>query len=449
MSVESLFRTVDSRYGRMTYFANDIGAVSQSLENYGEWAENELAFMKALIPPGATVVDVGAYIGTHTLAFAHFVGPEGRVISIEPQGETFALLKRNVAAKRLRNVRLKHAAAADHVGTLYASPIHIPAKESFGSAALDRFDLPPAGIAARRNQQREELIRVRALTIDSLQLGSCTLMKIDVEGFEDLVISGAKRTIKRLSPVIYAECNSIENGLKTFGIMRELGYEVRMHVVDAFNHNNFLGLTKNIFGPAREVALVGVSGMQLAIVDEMRPRPCELILKIACADDLALGMLNKPQYTCEVLQISGAARSGGDAWLRETSAALSERDKARDIAHQAQQEACQARTEADASRAQMEAAVLQARLAREATDQAEAKLADLFQRFEKLRTSLDEARANLVRARADNTELNQELAAMRASRSWRVTKPLRMVKHHLRKVFPVSGQNDAKTKGTK
>jgi FkbM family methyltransferase len=118
---------------------------------------------------------------------------------------------------------------------------------------------------------------------------------------------------------------------------------------------------------------------------------------------------------------------------------------------------------ADASHTQAEAAMLQARLAREAADQAEAKLADLFQRFEKLRasldeaqanlvrarTSLDEAQANLVRTRADNAALNQELTAMRASRSWRVTEPLRMVKHHLPKVFPVSGQNDAKTKGTK
>ncbi len=392
MSIESLFQTVDSRYGRVTFFANDIGAVSQSLQTYGEWAENELTFMKAWIHPGVTVVDVGAYIGTHTLAFAHFVGPEGRVISIEPQDETFALLKRNVAANRLTNVQLEHAAAADHVGALYTSPIHITAKESFGGAALHRFDVPPVGISAGQNQQPEKLISVKALTIDSLELSSCALMKIDVEGFEDLVISGAEQTIKRLSPFIYAECNSVSHGIKTFEIMRKFGYEVRLHVVDAFNQDNFLGLTKNIFGSAREVALVGVSSMQLAFVDEMRRRPCELILKIESADDLALGMLNKPQYGCEVLQIGAAARSGGDAWLKETRAAVDERDEARGIAHQALQEA---------------------RLAREAADQAEAKLADLFQRYEKLRTSLDEAQANLVSARAVVAHLEQQLASMR------------------------------------
>jgi hypothetical protein len=43
MTSNDLFRTVESRYGRLTIFANDSGAVSQSLVKYGEWAENELA----------------------------------------------------------------------------------------------------------------------------------------------------------------------------------------------------------------------------------------------------------------------------------------------------------------------------------------------------------------------------------------------------------------------
>ncbi len=340
----------------MTVFTNDIGAVGQSLQTYGEWAENELGFMQALIPRGATVVDVGAYIGTHTLAFAHFVGPDGRVISLEPQDESFALLKRNVAASRLTHVQLEHAAAANYADALHTPVMHITEKESFGSASLRRFDVPPQNIVVGQDQQREELVSVRVLAIDALELPACILIKIDVEGLEDRVISGSEKTIKRLSPVIYAECNSVANGMKTFEIMRKFGYEVRMHVVDAFNRGNFLGVAKNIFGTARETALVGVSGMQLTYVDKMQPRPCELLLKIESADDLVLGMLHKPQYTGEVLQSSAAARSGGDVWLQETKSLCNERDEARQRAHQALQEA-------DAARAEMDVAMLQERLA--------------------------------------------------------------------------------------
>jgi tetratricopeptide (TPR) repeat protein len=213
--------------------------------------------------------------------------------------------------------------------------------------------------------------------------------------------------------------------------------------------------------------------MKITRIDEMQPRPCELLLKIESADDLVLGMLNKPQYIGEVLQIGAAARSGGDVWVKETRScrnerdearqtahqalqeaqhtrheadmaraerevAARERDEARQTAHQALQEAQHARHEADMTRAQMDAAMLQARLARGEADQAESNLCDLSKRYEELRTSLDEAQANLVRAYADMGQLDQALGAMRASFSWRVTKPLRMVRHHLRKVLPVS-----------
>ena len=42
---------------------------------------------------------------------------------------------------------------------------------------------------------------------------------------------------------------------------------------------------------------------------------------------------------------------------------------------------------------------------------------------------------HLAGARVEIGQRDRELAAMRASRSWRITKPLRMVRHHLRKVF--------------
>ena len=74
MQPDELFETVETRNGRVTFFANDTGAISESLRLYGEWAQNELSFMLSMVRPGDTVVDVGGYIGTHALAFARHVG---------------------------------------------------------------------------------------------------------------------------------------------------------------------------------------------------------------------------------------------------------------------------------------------------------------------------------------------------------------------------------------
>jgi len=47
--------------------------------------------------PGATVVDIGANLGTFTVLAASIVGPAGRVIAFEPESATFARLQANVA----------------------------------------------------------------------------------------------------------------------------------------------------------------------------------------------------------------------------------------------------------------------------------------------------------------------------------------------------------------
>ena len=90
-----------TRRGSMMAFRNDSGALTQSLRAYGEWAEHETTFCARFLLPGDTVLDVGAYIGTHALAFADHVGPGGRVISFEAQPASFTLLAHNMAAEHL------------------------------------------------------------------------------------------------------------------------------------------------------------------------------------------------------------------------------------------------------------------------------------------------------------------------------------------------------------
>src|SRR4051794_33133529 len=97
MEGKSSVDVVHARYGTMAVFLKDTGAATKSLLKYGEWAENEISFLHHFVEKGSTVVDVGAYIGTHTLAFANFVGAQGRVIAIEAQPATFGLLQRNIA----------------------------------------------------------------------------------------------------------------------------------------------------------------------------------------------------------------------------------------------------------------------------------------------------------------------------------------------------------------
>lgn len=54
--------TVDTLYGRMTYFKSDR-FIGKSLKLYGEYSAGEVALWRKLIKPGDRVLDIGANIG--------------------------------------------------------------------------------------------------------------------------------------------------------------------------------------------------------------------------------------------------------------------------------------------------------------------------------------------------------------------------------------------------
>jgi FkbM family methyltransferase len=309
MKTKSAYEVVDARYGRMTVLANDTGAATQSLLTYGEWAENEISFLRHFIAAGSTVLDVGAYIGTHTMAFARFVGSTGRVISVEAQPDTFAVLKKNVE-ENFATVELENAIASSTSGEIIIPTIDVDRESSFGSASL-------VSAVSESLPQKSDRASVRSITIDSLGLQECALIKIDVEGVEDMVLNGAAQTLQRCLPIVYCECNSVAAGLRSMDVLARLKFKVFAHVVDAFNPENFFKVQKNIFDDAREIGLVGVPLSRIESVENLEARPCELLLDIVDADDLALALLNKPQYQVEVLRHAQAAKTGGMKFLNQ------------------------------------------------------------------------------------------------------------------------------------
>ena len=58
---------VEVRHGYVLYNVNDR-YIGRSVEHYGEWSPGETALFGRFCRPGHYVVDVGAHIGTHTMA---------------------------------------------------------------------------------------------------------------------------------------------------------------------------------------------------------------------------------------------------------------------------------------------------------------------------------------------------------------------------------------------
>lgn len=231
----------ETRRGAFHYFPFD-GVIGQSLKIYGEWAEAEIEFLRQFVPPGSTVIDAGANIGTLTAAFSEFVGPAGRVIAIEASPEISDVLRLNVGGAAFGNVTVVAAALGGAPGEAQLPQIPSSAWSNVGGMRMG-LSTPLAGV------------RTPVITLNSVETDAAALLKLDLEGAEVEVLAAASSTLDRMKPVVACEMNELDAGIEVIRLLRALGYRAYFASFASYNPNNFNG-APNGFGFAREASLI-------------------------------------------------------------------------------------------------------------------------------------------------------------------------------------------------
>ncbi len=150
----------------------------------------DISILYILLRDGDTFLDVGANIGTLALTASGIVGSAGKVYAIEPHPRTFLSLKRNIALNKRNNITSINVALGADSGTILFSD----RADDSQNAVIDSSEL------------QSQFLEVPVRRMDDLPLGKApiTLLKIDVEGYEKLVLEGGKETLARTS-CIYLE----------------------------------------------------------------------------------------------------------------------------------------------------------------------------------------------------------------------------------------------------
>lgn len=175
--------------------------------------------------PGDLVFDIGAYCGVFTRELSHIVGPTGRVIAFEPDPVNVGLLRRNVARHRLANVMVSESAVSDSTGTASFNP-----EGAQGSALSLALDRPSS----------QETTTVRTVTLEQAcgEFGVPSFVKIDAEGSEIEILSGARDFLRSHPIHLVLDTDHIRNGKQTNGpveqILRSCGYEVQSGLEGGF-----------------------------------------------------------------------------------------------------------------------------------------------------------------------------------------------------------------------
>jgi FkbM family methyltransferase len=170
---------VDVRYqGAAFRFYHQASATERGALFNPDYNLEELDFLRAHTPTGGAFVDVGANVGTYAMVLARHVGEGGKVIAIEPHPVTHARLAFNCAASGYAQVALVAAAAGPSDGELMI--------ETDGDNLGASHIVSGEGSA---NAFRVPSLRLQRILDDS-GVSHVDALKIDVEGFEDRVLTG-------------------------------------------------------------------------------------------------------------------------------------------------------------------------------------------------------------------------------------------------------------------
>lgn len=168
---------VDTQVGSLLAHRDDE-VITANLTRWGVWEARETEFLRTLLRPGDTFVDVGANIGYFSVLAAGCIGSSGYVIAFEPEPRNLELLHMNLA---------RHGVQAN--STVFPLAAYSrPCQMALATNEANRGDHALAPHASTG-------LEVRCVRLDDVLPRSVDVIKIDTQGFDHDVLEGLAQTI--------------------------------------------------------------------------------------------------------------------------------------------------------------------------------------------------------------------------------------------------------------
>lgn len=187
------------------------------------WEPHLISFMKHFIKEGQICLDIGANFGWHTLHMAKITGKTGSVYAFEPLKENVYLLKKNINENNIKNVILHEVALGNtrqtsticnaylgnktNIGDSFVST-HYKYRDGHQDLKIDDF-IGKEEIIVKLNKQLAFIEKLDNIKIRD----KVDFIKLDVQGYELMVLEGAQKILRNDRPVIAIELEDPTNVL--------------------------------------------------------------------------------------------------------------------------------------------------------------------------------------------------------------------------------------------
>lgn len=193
---DDLEYTLPSRTGSLFVGStSDFHGYNVCVSGFNDW--RNVAIARALCSRGDTIIEVGANVGTETIAFRDIVGAEGKVCAFEPLPSNLEKIRKVSLINHWSNVVIYPLALDRQAGVAqFATP---PDKHASGVGHLAPADSKPS----------VETIQITCAVLDEIhrEVGAARLICSDTEGAETRVFQGARAYLKRYKPAVVVEAS--------------------------------------------------------------------------------------------------------------------------------------------------------------------------------------------------------------------------------------------------
>jgi FkbM family methyltransferase len=214
-------RDILCRRGDFALSLRSNSVLAEPLYVGGGFEEGEMRLIRSLARPGMRVLDIGANIGLYSVILGKSVGPSGRVWSFEPHPPTASYLRRNIEMNGLGNVTVVEQAVCEKAGT---AEFHVFAE------GCDVYNSLGAKSRPQEQLQAQSVISVPTTSLDDFcrkaDITQVDLVKLDVEGAEERVLTGAEAILAASPNVIVVaeiyEASAAQCGCSSARLIRRM-----------------------------------------------------------------------------------------------------------------------------------------------------------------------------------------------------------------------------------
>ncbi len=207
-------------------------------------------FKQVNITRDSIVFDVGANIGTKSLAYSLWLNKSGRVYAFEPFRPTFKFLQKNMVQNNFENIKcFSFGFSSDSSNQYMGMPDRTQdARYAYKNGLLEGglFSI----YAIKESEVHEKRMICNFTTMDNfvqeMNIKRIDFIKIDTEGHELHVLKGSKKTLNKFHPILQIEITSFTMKISDTDPVEILEFLSKIeYVFYQFEDRRLIALTSN------------------------------------------------------------------------------------------------------------------------------------------------------------------------------------------------------------